>query len=267
MNKSEVEVMKRTPIIFSRKAIFHRTAIFRRIALCTQNVSYENCRLCTQVSDCQGQEYLWACDEYYEKKDVYRVLYVSSLDCDWVAIEAQIWNLENKGLLLRLIIDRDIPDRVLWAASYSAKNIFQVNINMIDLEKNLSWIQRLVSLAGNCGLYSVLFLYPIIPGLVKSYDVLEVIDNFRNAGYHHITLKFGEITNCDEVDGYLNFGGTPVSTRYLTQTSQGTWECTKEYLKLFTEKIQVYTIPRKVSISVCGCGDCTGLGENNVTKS
>lgn len=258
--------MERTPVI--RKAIIHRTAIYRRIALCTQNVSYENCRLCTQISDCQGNEHLRAIDEFYEKKEVYRVMYISAQDCDWDEIEARIWQLEKKGLLLRLIIDRDIPDRVLWAASYSAKNIFQVNINMIHLEKNLEWIQKLVAMAGNCGLYSVLFLYPIIPGLVKTYNVLEVIDNFRNAGYHHVTLKFGKIVNCEETDGYLNFGGIPVSTKYLIQTSPKVWECTKEYLDLFVEKVQIYTTPRKVSISVCGNGDCTGLGvKENVTTS
>lgn len=250
--------MERLPI--SRKAIVNRTAIFHRIALCTQNVSYENCRLCTETSDCQGNEHLRACELLYNKKEVYRVLYISTKDYDWGEIESTIWRLEKEGLLLRLIIDRDIPDRVLWAASYSAKNIFQVNINMINLDVNINWIQRLIALAGNCGVYSVLFLYPIIPGIVKSYTVLDVIDNFKNVGCHHVTLKFGEIINCNESNGYLNFNGIPVPTQYLIQTPQGTWRCTPEYLKLFLEKVQIYTIPRKISVSICGESNCTGLG-------
>ncbi len=248
--------MKRHPIVH-RKPIISRTAIYHRVACCSKLVNYESCKLCSSYKDCNDAQF---CTEGSEETlELYRVIYISD-SCDWEELEARIWDLDNKKVNLRLITDVELPDRVMWAASYSAKNIFQININMIQLDDSISWIQKLMSISSNCGLYCVLFLYPIIPDLVKTYHVIEILDNFRNAGYHHTTLKFGELTNCEEFEGYLNFNGKPISTRFLTKTESG-WKCTEEYLRSFLDKVNLYTIPRKMSVSICGISEnCTGLG-------
>ena len=252
-------MLERHPIVFPRKPIISRTAIYHRVACCSQLVKCETCKLCSEYQDCQGNIY---CSEQSEESDkIYRVIHVDESYSDWDELEAKIWDLDRQKVFLRLIIDREIPDRILWATSYSAKNVLQLNVNMIYLDDSLPWVQKLMFMSGNCGLYCVLFLYPIVPDLLKTYHVIDVIDNFRNTGYHHTTLKFSEFTECKEVDGYLNFNGKPVSTKFLTKTDAGGWKCTDDYLKKFLDKVNLYAIPRKMSVSICGISkDCTGLG-------
>lgn len=249
--------MERTPIIL-RSPIVSRTAIYKRVACCSSQIKCENCKLCCEFTDCSGKRYV--SQDSSETSEFYRVIYVPKYYDDWESLEAQIWELSDKKVYLRLIIDRDIPKEILWAASYSEKNIFQININMIDFDNNIEWVQNLVALSGNCGLYMVLFLYPIVPDLVKTYHVIDILDMFRNVVHFHTTLKFSEISNINEVDGYLNFNGSPVSTSYLIKTENG-WKCNPEYLKSFLDIVNLYAIPRKISVSICGeAEDCTGLG-------
>ena len=250
--------MERKPIVYPRKPIVSRTAIYNRIACCSNLVSYQTCQLCSKFQDCAGK--LYVDKNSIEPKEYYRVIHVPSDFEDWETLESEIWELNDQQVYLRLVIDRNVPDRILWATSYSERNVLQINVNMMYLDENFLWIQKLMAMAGNCGLYSLLFLYPIVPELVKTYHVIEVLDCFRNAGYHHTTLKFCEFSNCEEIDGYINFNGIPVSTRYLERIETG-WKCTSEYLTLFLNKVNLYAIPRKISVTICGrTDDCTGLG-------
>lgn len=259
--------MKHNPISLSRKPIISRTAIYHRVACYSQCVNYESCKLCNSLYDCNNKEYVSLNSKSSSEK--YRVIYVSEDYTDWEELEQSIWELSTSKVYLRLIIDTEIPDRVLWASSYSEKNILQINLNMLKFEKNLPWVQKLMSMAGNCGLYTLLFLYPIVPGLVKTYHVIEALDCMKNSGYHHTTLKFCDIKGCIENEGYINFNGEPINTKYLQKVGDSTWKCTPEYLNAFLDKVNIYAIPRKISVSICGnTEDCTGLGGNkNATKS
>lgn len=233
---------------FIRKPIISRTAIYQRIACCSDNIKCEGCGLCESSVQCKGSE-----------GNNLEVIYISQ-EQNWEETIAKIWELHDKGKLLRLVINTEIPKEVLWAASYSEKNIFQVNINMVELDHNIDWIRRLVFMSGNCGLYVVLFLYPIIPDLVKTYHVIDVIDMFRNVVQFHVNLKFGVFTEVQETEGYINFNGIPVSTQYLKK-SEEEWKCTSLYLKNFLDIVNLYAIPRKISVGICGeNNDCTGLG-------
>ena len=153
--------MKHNPISLSRKPIISRTAIYHRVACYSQCVNYESCKLCNSLYDCNNKEYVSPNSKSSSEKD--RVIYVSEDYTDWEELEQSIWELSTSKVYLRLIIDTEIPDRVLWASSYSEKNILQINLNMLKFEKNLPWVQKLMSMAGNCGLYTLLFLYPIVP--------------------------------------------------------------------------------------------------------
>ena len=119
--------------------------------------------------------------------------------------------------------------------------------------------------------------------LFPCYDCIDVGDILRIAvskansmghgifNIEHIVfgcMKFCEITNCIENEGYLNFNGEPVSIKYLEKTPEGVWVCTEEYLRLFLEKLQIYTTQRKQKVVICGTQECTGLaGEKNAPKS
>lgn len=231
-----------------RKPIISRTAIYQRITCCSDHIKYEGCNLCNS-SPCKGSS-----------KNTLEVMYITQGNNNWDDIINKIWSFHDEGKFLRLIIDTEIPKEVLWAASYSEKNIFQVNINMIELNSNIDWIRKLVFMSGNCGLYVVLFLYPIIPDLVKTYHVIDVIDMFRNVVQFHVNLKFGVFTKVQESEEYINFNSIPVSIKHLKKC-EDSWECTPEYLKNFLDIVNLYAIPRKISVGICGENtDCTGLG-------
>lgn len=256
--------MKRKSIV-SRSPVVSRTAIFDRTPCYANPIHCDSCALCVGFEDCSGYKYVDT--ESTESEDLYRVIYVDENYTDWEKLASKIWELADQGVFLRFITDRDVPKEVLWAVSYSEKNILQLNINMLKFEENIRWAQKLVSIAGNCGVYIVLFLHPIIPDLVKSYQVIDILDRFRNTVHFHTTLKFSEILGVRESDGYLNFNGTPISVKYLERTSKG-WRGTTEYVKKFMELVNLYAIPRKMSVSICGeIEDCTGLGGRYVTKS
>lgn len=256
--------MIRKSISVHRTPIVQRTAIYPRKPCYSKRVNCKTCKLCTENQDCNGKQFIHVPDlqEGSGNNDVYKIIYLSAdVEHNWDEIESMIWQLDEQKALLRLITDVNIPQKILWAASYNANNVFQVNVDMLHYLKNSSWIRQLVFNADKCGMYCVLFVHPIIPDVVRTYDVLDLIHDMRNHKYIHFDLKFGEFDGIDEVDGYLNFNGKPVSSRYLTRNSQGFWQCTEEYLNLFLDKVQIYTGARNISVAICGVTeDCTGLG-------
>lgn len=255
--------MIRKAIRLHRIPIVHRTAIYPRKACFSKQVDCATCRLCTENNDCNGNPFVHFPDSQGSgKSDVYKIIHLSDeVEHDWEEVEDLIWQLDAEKALMRLIIDVDIPQKILWAASYNAKNVIQINVNMLKYSADLGWVREIVFNANKCGAYVVLFIHPIIPDVVKTYDVLNLIHDMRNHSHVHFNLKFGEFEGIEEIDGYLNFNGHPVSSEYLVKNSQGRWQCTEEYLQLFTERLKIYTDARKVSIAVCGMtNDCTGLG-------
>lgn len=256
--------MVRKSILIQRNPIVRRTAIYPRKACFSQEVSCKTCKLCTENCDCNGKPFVHISDSQKGSgsDDIYKIIYLSAeIEHDWDEVESMIWQLDEQKALLRLITDVDIPQKILWAASYDAKNILQINVDMLHYGKVAHWVRKLVFNADKCGVYSVLFIHPIIPDVVKTYQVLELMHDMRNHKYVHFDLKFGEFEGINEIDGYLNFNGKPVSNRYLVKNSQGLWQCTEEYLNLFLKKIQIYTEARNISVAICGITeDCTGLG-------
>lgn len=248
--------MKRIPIV-SRKSIISRTAIYDRVACFSEHVVCEGCNLCENPCDCSGNKYD---NDLNSDTEYMKVIHVDESYEDWDCLESQIWSLQDKGVYLRLIIDKEVPKEIIWATSYSEKNVIQINVNMIYFDNHIEWVQRLIYLSGNCGLYTVLFLYPIIPEIVKTYHVVEILDIFRNIVHFHVNLKFSEITNVNESEGYLNFNGIPISTKYLVKTNNG-WTCSETYLNKFLDIVNIYAKPRKISVSICGTdNNCIGMG-------
>lgn len=258
-----VVILVRKSIRVQRTPIIHRTAIYPRKACYSKEVNCKTCKLCTENCDCNGKIFVRVPDSQVESgTDEYKIIYLSSeVEHNWEEIEDMVWQLDDEKALLRLITDVEIPQKILWAASYNAKNILQINVDMLHYSKSANWIRQLVFNADKCGVYCVLFVYPIIPDVVRTYDVLDLIHDLRNHRYVHFDLKFGEFEGIDEVEGYLNFNGKPVSSKYLTRNPQRLWQCTEEYLNLFLSKVQIYTGARNISVAICGVtDDCTGLG-------
>lgn len=246
-----IKVAYRTPMI-------SRTAIFPRKPVDTSVICYESCKLCDSFIDCQGN-----CLESFDSidnLDCYRVLFVSKDFENWGELVEIIWSLDVLGVLLRLITDTELPQEVLWAASYNCKNILQINLDMTQAENDMNWVRKLMGWSNSCGLFSVIFLYPIIPTIVRTYQVVDVMDSLRNYGCHHFSLKFSKLSGCKSFDDGVCFHGKLIPLKYLT-SSECFWECSSRFMEEFMEKINIYSIPRKISVSICGKSqDCTGLG-------
>lgn len=233
--------------------MIQRTPIPKREALFSKEASYSKCVLCCGNSvDCSGI--------VHSDKEV-KVVHLNPDFSDWDNLEDLIWKAQDDGNLVRLVSEavNPIPNQVIWALSYSDKNILQVNINLLRLEDSLNAIRKPVFLSVSCGLYVVATLYPIIPYVTMSSDIVRVIDLLRNVVHVHVNLKPSEITDVTVAEDFINFNGHPVPLSSLSKTKQG-WIASKEYLDKLMNIVNSYAVPRKMSVSVCGKhNNCTGL--------
>lgn len=219
-----------------RSPIVKRVAI-KRTAILSNMSEYSGCLLCNGL-ECEGT-----------RNSTLEVICVhKGQKYDWQELESQIWKLRDQKKFLRLIIEQDIPKEVLWAASYSEKNILQVNIDISQFKANFNWITRNVFLSSNCGLYVILFIYPIVPGVIKSYQVVEILNIFRNVIQFHTALKFSSnYEESNNPDFFIEENGRTV--------------CNPDFIEEFMEIVNTYAVPKKMHITVCGeTEDCTGLG-------
>ena len=76
-------------------------------------------------------------------------LLVDNKESDWVKLEQEIWNYKQKGSLVTLITSVELPERIVWAASYSESNILQVNLNLLHRVQYFPWINKMLHLANN----------------------------------------------------------------------------------------------------------------------
>ena len=218
--------------------------------------NYKKCPLCFCMKDCYGKEY----NESHEYECIY-----ATENSDWKSIENNIWAAQERSSLLRLVVDSDVPNEVIWAYSYHAMNILQINVDMLRYKELLPSIQHIMSMADNCGGYILLHLYPIIPTVIKVDSVLEIIDNFRNSCHFHISLDFVEIFNCMEFDsGYVAYNKIPIPSEYLNKLEDGIFVCCDDFKRAYINKIRLYTEQRKLSVGVCKIGDdCSGIIRRN----
>lgn len=259
-------MIKRHPIIYRIPIFVKRTAVFPRKPLCYKRTKWEHCKLCSSYVDCSGKAY--ARIEDTADLDFMRTIYVSSVFSDWDTLESQIWKAQDDGVFVRLLTDVDLPKEIVWALSYSEKNILQINFNTANLNKNIVWTNSLVALADRCGLYCMICMCPIVPGIVKTYHIISVLDRLRGNGYFHVSLKFWEIhEELIECDGWLNFNGAPLSVAYLERTPNG-WKCTEKFKQDFMSIVQIFSTPRKISVTSCGdTEDCTGLTKTQARRT
>ena len=132
--------MVRKSIVVHRIPIIRRTAIYPRKACYSKQVNCKTCKLCTENQDCNGKQFVHIPDlqegSRNSDSDAYKIIYLpDGVNHDWDEVESMIWQLDEQKVLLRLITDVNIPQKILWAASYNAQNIFQVNVDMLHYRK------------------------------------------------------------------------------------------------------------------------------------
>lgn len=211
--------IKRSPIVDIHRSPLGATA------------NFNTCNLCYGKKSC--------CKDFGVKHDV---LYVNSNFDDWSNLEIKIWACRSKGHYVRLVVDKNIPSSILWASAYDQNNILQINI---DLFSNLEpWIPNLAYAADRCGLYFVLMVYPIIPGITKISSIIQRIDPIRAIPHCLIMLKFAEFLSKDSPSTAL------IKSKINHMLDNG--NCTPEYKLHVHDTIQRYAVPQNLIVEVCG---------------
>ena len=167
-----------------------------RTPICSKQTKFKSCELCYGHKNC--------CKQFDTK---HKVIYVPSDYSDWNDLEIQIWNYRQQDCFIRLVIDGNIPLSILWAASYDHRNVLQMNIDLHNPPED--WIANLAHASERCGLFFVIMLHPIIPGVIKVQNVLQVIDSIRSIPHCLIMLRFAEYLNNNELSNneYMNVNG------------------------------------------------------------
>lgn len=222
--------IKRVPIIFPRQPICSR-------------VNLKNCSLCSGSTDCSGS-------------NGFTVLHVNSGFTDWEALEKTIWDSRSSKSNLKLVVNSvELPRELIWAISYSEKNIIHINLDMTRYKYEIDGVDRMMSVSNRCGAYCVVCLQPIIPTITKIYDVLSVLSRLENKGRFNVNLLFAEAVGAiPEKGGWSNLNGSVIPSRWFTKG-----KTTQEFKDTFLSVLKIYTEPRNININVCyETNDCNG---------
>ena len=234
--------MNRVPIIrrvsiYRRHSIYRRTSVYRRKPLYPELSKFRTCELLYNNSNwCKNNgKYINRCME-------------AGFDFDRTFEAISHGREHNKTA--RLIVDFEVDERILWAASYADHNILQINVFLC--KKDLSWVGRLSHIANKCGMIVVLFLFPIVPNRIMPHHVLRVIDMVKNLPSQYIMLRFAESkSRLLEHGNWMNINGKAVDKRFI-QVNNENWGCSPLFKERFMKLIMEYTEPRGIKIGVCG---------------
>lgn len=97
----------------------------------------------------------------------------------WLDVSRAISMSSSSYNLIRFIADGRVPRRVLWASSYDADNVMQVNIDLRAPDTYVELSDEYVTLCHKMGLMTEVVLYPIIPGSVTSDQVISTMDRYK----------------------------------------------------------------------------------------
>lgn len=169
------------------------------------------------------------------------IVVIPSTYRSWEELLNMIHKFSVNTTILKIVTERDLPKEVVWAVSYSEKNVIQVNINMLKYAEELDWIDRLMVLMNKCGMYCVLNLSHVVPGMVFTYNVIEILDRIYRRCMFHTQIVF----ECESKDVIL--GGSRVKSEFLQKTAKG-WKCTEEFTQAFLAKVQCFAAPKKIYV-------------------
>lgn len=258
-------IFSRTPVV-NRKPVKHdrvpvrRHSIFNRIPVTYDETEVTGCSLFdSSCSSCatENQYCEWNADPEKYDFQVFRLIRV----CEELTEETvqelikKIQFVKSLRCYVRLITDVPLENEILFTLGYDALNVVQYNINILESSKDyLSRMKRSIFTADNCGLYVGLMVYPIIPGVTKSYDVLELLNSFRcscnNIAFRYLELPSTIKTFTEEEHTYFNVNGYVVSAEYYKNIGNK-WVVNTYYRRTFSTIMTRFLTPRKVNCSCC----------------
>ena len=223
---------------------------------------YSPCILCQGNKDCSGYTYLPPedCLELKGSKTRHRLIYIGKDYENWYELEKQLMVASILKTNIRLVLDREIPSTVLKAAAFSPFNIVQFNVNLLEFADYVRWVGNGLAICNNCGLYSIVYLNPVIPVVTPSYYIIETLSNLQNLSSRVILGFATELSSLAETDLGYHFDDKIIPKEYL-EKKENHFICSEVFKEKFLSIVNLYAAPHKISLAICGVNeDCTGLG-------
>lgn len=256
--KYRIPIMHRAPFVrripvLEREPVIRRTSVFQRKAICSTTVDYKGCIIGDKYTDCNGCTYCKPGEENPQNDSI--LLVIDDEVEDWQEVIDDILAAKNNKDYMRVVTDVPLPDEVVYELAYSPFNVLQYNIDLYMGRSELDALKASIFTASNCGLYISVMLHPILPGVVRVYNIIELINSFRNL-CNHVCLKFIEVKEpLRPCNGYYNINGEAVP-EWTLEKAEETLQCSPLYTSKFISSLQKYVVPRKINVSICNQKVC-----------
>lgn len=170
---------------------------------------------------------------------------------NWDVLNSKMEYAKKCKKSIHLILNRPVPNEIIWNISYSPYSVIQINIKMS--EGNTDWISKLVHLAEKCGILVILVFHTIIPQLVKVYDVLKILDTVKNCSNYRVILNYSLFFVYGHFKRikYLNIRHHKISSENLQFVWGKTWRCSDEFISEFQKLVEFYTTHNGIRLRVC----------------
>lgn len=255
-------IFSRTPIVNRKPVRQHRMpvkrhSIFSRIPITFEATEFTGCPLFnSQCFNCASENNYceWNTDTSECDFQVFRLIRVCEplSEDETQDLIKKILFVKSLGCYIRLITDAPLDNEVLFTLGYDPLNVIQFNINLLDFSKDyIKGMKHSIFTADNCGLYVGLMLYPIIPGVTKSHEVLEFLNSFR-CSCNNICFKYLELPLSTKKyeDSYFNVNGHVVPSCYFVKLGNKL-VVSPYYRRTFSTIMTRFLTPRKVNCSCC----------------
>ena len=215
-----------------------------RVPAYNQQSKFQTCELCYGRKNC--------CKCIYASGKTHKIKVVDKDFENWDKLEEDIIHIRAQGNIIRLITEKDIPDKILWAIAYDHRNLLQINADISTAD--LGWTANLAHASERCGIFFVFMVYPILPGHTQTYHVLTLIDAIRSIPHCVVMLRFAVFKNSGKLssDTDLNVNGQVISKEYIYEIKSGIWRCTDMFKQKFFNKIKAYAEFQPMAVDVCG---------------
>lgn len=257
--------VKRTPVV--NRTPVKRIPILLNSVRCESCVLHRQCSIRGVIPDCSGKPFYYVdITSKTLNKDLTSVLKQDIMPYILVEYKSQEYSsnlielskkLSVKNLPMYLVTSEPVPEEVLTVMSTNPFNIIQATLNCDTRDSvKSSNLREMFFVARNCGIHTILRIEPIMPGVTKSYEVIDLINSMKNC-INHIMLKFVSINRLQDKLQYLSYKDWLMSGEYF-EYKDGVYSCTNEFISEFMGNLLV-AIGKK-TIAICGeSNECRGL--------
>ena len=218
-------------------------------------IKYSGCSLCSAGTGCNDVTYCSCSTPLKENRTDFRLIRLSKTpDKEVARVVSDIQYVKSQSCNIRLISDVPVPKQVVFELAYSPYNVIQINIDLLLDSQFISDMLDTVTLASNCGLYTSVMLFPIIPELTPTYELLEMINRIHY-NCKVVCFKFIEFDLSVCKDGRFELGPVSISDKYF-ENHNGKYVCSKYYKDSFCTIVSKFLESHRISCSLCNDKIC-----------